>query len=218
MEFQMMHRREFSQALGASALSLSLLPAAYAQNRAPEDGADYISLDKPVPTEPKGKVEVIEFFWYSCPHCNHFEPTLQAWLQKAPKDVVFKRMPVAFRDSFIPQQRLYYALETLGKVDALHKAVFHAIHTEKQTLDTADQIIAWAVKQGLDKKQFTDAFNSFSTGGKIGRAKQLQDQYKVSGVPALAVGGRYYTDGSLAKNMTRALTVVDHLIDQVRRG
>jgi protein dithiol oxidoreductase (disulfide-forming) len=131
---------------------------------------------------------------------------------------VFKRMPVAFRDSFIPQQRLYYALETLGKVDALHKAVFHAIHTEKQTLDTADQIIAWAVKQGLDKKQFTDAFNSFSTGGKIGRAKQLQDQYKVSGVPALAVGGRYYTDGSLAKNMTRALTVVDHLIDKVRRG
>jgi thiol:disulfide interchange protein DsbA len=214
----MMHRREFSQALGASALSLSLLPAAHAQNRAPEDGADYISLDKPLPTEPKGKVEVIEFFWYSCPHCNHFEPTLQAWLQKAPKDVVFKRVPVAFRDSFVPQQRLYYALEALGKVDTLHKAVFHTIHTEKQTLDTPDQIIAWAVKQGLDKKQFTDAFNSFSTSGKAGRAKQLQDQYKVSGVPALAVGGRYYTDGSLARNMTRALAVAEHLIDKVRKS
>jgi protein dithiol oxidoreductase (disulfide-forming) len=214
----MIHRREFSQGLSLAALSLSMLPAAHAQNRAPEDGEDYISLDKPLPTEPKGKVEVIEFFWYSCPHCNHFEPTLQAWLQKVPKDVVFKRVPVAFRDSFIPQQRLYYALETLGKVDALHKAVFHAIHTEKQTLDTADQIIAWAVKQGLDKKQFTDAFNSFSTSGKTGRAKQLQDQYKVSGVPALAVGGRYYTDGSLAKNMTRALSVADHLIDKVRKG
>jgi protein dithiol oxidoreductase (disulfide-forming) len=213
-----MDRREFSQSFAVAALAASALPSAMAQNRPPEDGSDYITLDKPVPTEPRGKVEVIEFFWYSCPHCNHFEPTLQAWLKKLPKDVVFKRVPVAFRDSFVPQQRLYYTLEAMGLVESLHSKVFHAIHSEKLTLDTQDQITAWVEKQGVDKKKFLDLYLSFSTQGKATRAKQLQDQFKVSGVPALGVGGRYYTDGSLAQNMNRALQVVDFLTDKVRKA
>ena len=214
----MMHRREFSQSLGVAAVALGVAPLAMAQNRPPEDGADYVSLDKALPTEPKGKVEVIEFFWYNCPHCNNFEPILEAWVQKLPRDVVFRRAPVAFRDTFVPQQRLYYTLEAMGKIDTLHKKVFHAIHNERQTLDNQEQIATWVEKQGVDKKKFLDLYNSFATNGKTARAKQLQDQYKISGVPALAIGGRYVTDGAMAQGMPRALQVTEFLMEKVRRS
>jgi protein dithiol oxidoreductase (disulfide-forming) len=210
-----MDRRQFSTglALGTAALCS---PFAQAQNKPYEDGNDYVSLDKPVATEPKGKIEVIEFFWYSCPHCNNFEPTFDAWAKKQPKDVIVRRVPVAFRDSFVPQQRLFYALEAMGKLEALHKKVFYAIHGEKQVLDNEAQITAWVEKQGVDRAQFLAQYNSFAMNSKTARAKQLQQQYKVSGVPALAVGGRYYTDGSLAQSMERALNITDHLIGKIK--
>ena len=114
-----MKRREFSLALAASALAVPDVDV-LAQGKPPADGADYISLDKRVAVEaPPGKIEVIEFFWYDCPHCNAFEPRLEAWVKNAPKDIFFKRVPVAFRDDFVPQQRLFYVLEALGRVDEL---------------------------------------------------------------------------------------------------
>src|SRR5687768_6401845 len=122
-----MNRREFSAGTACivAAASLGLSPLAWAQ-KMPEDGEDYKSLDKRAPTEaPAGKVEVVEFFWYSCPHCNVFEPQLEAWQKRLPADVVLRRVPVAFRDSFVPQQRLFYTLEAMGKLDALHGKVFH---------------------------------------------------------------------------------------------
>ncbi|MFM2112124.1 MAG: hypothetical protein RLZZ271_784 [Pseudomonadota bacterium] len=210
-----MDRRQFSTglALGTAALCS---PFAQAQNKPYEDGTDYISFDKPLPTEPKGKVEVIEFFWYSCPHCNNFEPSFDAWVKKQSKDVVVRRVPVAFRDNFVPQQRLFYALEAMGKLEAMHRKVFYAIHAEKQALDNEASIAAWIEKQGLDRKEFLAQYQSFGMNSKTARAKQLQQLYKVSGVPALAIGGRYYTDGSLAQNMERALLITDHLVTKVR--
>jgi thiol:disulfide interchange protein DsbA len=215
-----MQRREFSQAAlaAASAGTLAALPlGVQAQGKPPAEGKDYLLLSKPAPSEaPAGQIEVVEFFWYSCPHCNEFEPQLEAWAAKAPKDVSLRRVPVSFRPDFEPQQRLYYVLEALGKVAALHKKVFYAIHVEKQTLNTADLVTAWAQKQGIDKAKFTELYNSFPVNMKARKATQLQEAFIVDGVPALGVDGRYYTSGSLAGNMARALTVTDHLLTLAR--
>ena len=215
-----MKRRVFSTTAALGAVSIGNLPLlAHAQIKKPEEGGEYLSLEKRVAVEaPTGKVEVIEFFWYSCPHCNAFEPALEAWIKGVPKDVFIKRVPVAFRDDFVPQQRLYYTLEAMGKVDELHRKVFNAIHVEKLALNTLPTISAWIEKQGVDRTKFTDLYNSFSVSTKATRAKQLQDAYKVDGVPALGVAGRFYTAGSLASSMDRALQVVDFLIAEVRKG
>lgn len=216
-----MQRRDFFGGLGSLAAVAAVVSPSMvsAQAKAPQAGTDFIKLDKPVPVEaPTGKVEVIEFFWYNCGHCNAFEPALAAWVAKLPKDVVFKRVPVAFNDASVPQQRLYYALETMGLVDKLHARVFAAIHGEKQDLSQADAITNWVVKQGVDKARFLEQFNSFSASTKATRAKQLTNAYQLEGVPALGVAGRYYTDGSMAKSMDRALQVTEFLIAQARSG
>ena len=216
-----MQRREFSQAAlaAASATTLAALPlSVQAQGKPPAEGKDYLLLSKPAPTEaPAGQIEVVEFFWYSCPHCNEFEPQLEAWAAKAPKDVSLRRVPVSFRPDFEPQQRLYYVLEAMDKLAALHKKVFFAIHVEKQVLNTADLVSAWAQKQGIDKAKFTELYNSFPVNMKTRKATQLQEAFMVDGVPALGVDGRYYTSGSMAGTMVRALTVTDHVLTLARK-
>ena len=163
-----------------------------------------------------GKVELIEFFWYSCPHCNAFEPSFAQWVKAAPKEVVVRRVPVAFRDDFAPQQRLYYTLEALGWVETLHAKVFHAVHVERLGLNTDALIQAWIDKQGVDGKKFAETYKSFGVAGKVKRAVQLQNDYRVEGVPSLGIAGRYYTDGTLAGSMERALKVAESLIARSR--
>jgi thiol:disulfide interchange protein DsbA len=215
-----MKRRQFTAAAAtAIVLGQGLLQGAQAQAVKPEAGADYLVLDKKAVVEaPAGKVEVVEFFWYNCPHCNAFEPTLEAWIKRASKDVVVRRVPVGFRDDFVPQQRLYYTLEAMDLVDKLHGKVFAAIHAEKLQLSKGDAIADWIAKQGVDKAKFNEQYNSFNVATKASKATQLQNAYKVEGVPAMGVAGRFYTDGTLAKNMPRVLQVVDHLITEVRAG
>jgi thiol:disulfide interchange protein DsbA len=217
-----MQRREFSisaASVAAAASMSAFAPVAQAQGKPPQEGSDYLVLDKRAPVEaPAGKVEVVEFFWYSCPHCNRFEPALEEWIKKAPKDVAVRRVPVSFRADFEPQQRLYYVLEALGKVETLHKKVFYAIHVEKQLLNTADLVTDWAEKQGLNKAKFVELYNSFPVNTKVRKATQLQDAYKVDGVPALGVAGRFYTSGTLSQTMDRALMVTDYLVVQARKG
>ena len=223
----MIKRREFSISAAASAAGalgagwgLVALPvAAQAQAQSYKEGSDYLVLDKPAPTEaPAGKVEVVEFFWYGCPHCNSFEPQLDAWLKTAPKNVAFRRAPVSFRPDFEPHQRLYYVLEAMGKLDELHKKVFYTIHVEKQPLNSAPLVAAWAEKQGIDPAKFAEMYNSFSVSTKVRKATQLQDSYQVDGVPALGVGGRYYTSSTQAKSMDRALLIATHLVALPRKA
>ena len=215
-----MKRRDFSLA----ATSVGLLPLispthAHAQTLAPKAGTDYAVLEKRVGVDaPAGKVEVIEFFWYNCPHCNAFEPTLDAWIKKLPPHVAFKRVPVAFQTSFQPQQKLYYALEAMGKVDEYQLKVFKAIHQQKQNLSGEQQIIDWAAANGLDKAKFTEQYKSFTVASKIQRARQLQEGYQVAGVPSLGIAGRWYTDGELSRSMERALQVTDFLIGEARKS
>jgi thiol:disulfide interchange protein DsbA len=214
-----MQRRDFSLTLGSLAAgALVLSPAGvFAQAAAPRAGVDYMQLGRPVQTDaPAGKIEVIEFFWYNCPHCNAFEPTLAAWAKALPKDVAFRRVPIAFREDFAPQQKLFYALEAMGLLDKMHARVFAAIHDEKQVLTSGDAIINWMAKQGVDKAKFTEQFNSFSVTTKASRARQIQDAYQIEGVPALGIAGRFFTDGAMAKSMDRALSITDFLVAQSR--
>jgi thiol:disulfide interchange protein DsbA len=215
-----MDRREFSAAaagvLGATALGLP--GAAFAQ-RQPQEGKEFRPLDKRATVEaPAGKIEVVEFFWYACPHCNAFEPKLVAWSKKLPPDVVLRRVPVAFRDDFVPQQRLYYVLEAMGKVDELHPKVFQEIHVNRRPINKEEDILAFAEQNGLDKVKFKELYNSFSVSTKASKAKQLQDAYQVDGVPALGIAGRFYTDGEMSGNMDRALQVADFLIAEARKA
>ena len=219
----MIQRREFSLSAGLGVVAASLGTAlaagpARAQAAAFKNGVDYLTLGKPALTEaPAGKIEVVEFFWYGCPHCHNFEPQLEAWSKSMPKDVLLRRVPVAFRPDFEPAQRLYFVLEALGKIDELNRKVFDAIHVSKQTLATTEQVTAWAEKQGMDRTKFTELYNSFAVSTKVRKATQLQDSYQVDGVPALGVAGRYFTSGSLAKSMERALQVTDYLVAQAKR-
>ena len=216
-----MKRREFTQAAAATALLSSawLAPQAHAQRKDPAPGTEFDVLEPRAPVEaPAGKVEVVEFFWYSCSHCNAFEPTLEAWVKKLPKDVAFKRVPIAFNASQAPQQRLFYTLEAMGLVEKLHTKVFAAIHGERLNLSTGEALAQWVGRQGVDTEKFVAQYNSFSVVTKAGKGTQLQNAYKVEGVPALGVAGRFYTDGSKAGNMERALQVVEYLVGQVRAG
>jgi protein dithiol oxidoreductase (disulfide-forming) len=215
-----MQRREFSLSSAAAACALSglALPTlSHAQGGGFKEGVDYLRLDKQAPVDaPAGKIEVVEFFWYSCPHCNRFEPQLDEWAARQPADVVLRRAPIAFKPDFEPQQRLYFVLETLGKSAELSKKVFAAIHVEKLTLNTAEQIANWIDGQGIKKADFMKAYDSFPVATKTRKSTLLQESFQVDGVPALGVAGRYYTSGSAAKTMERALAVVDFLVAKTR--
>ena len=218
-----MKRREFSlsaaSAVAASALTLPVANPAMAQARQFKEGKDFKRLDKPVaPDAPAGKVDVIEFFWYSCPHCHAFEPTLDAWVKAAPKDLSIRRVPVAFNASFVPQQKLFYTLEGMGKLDALHAKVFRAIHVEKAKLAKDDEILAWVNQQGVDVAKFKEVYGSFSVANQVRRASQLQDSYGVEGVPSMGVAGKYYTDGTMAGSMQTVLQVVEYLAATARKA
>lgn len=213
-----MKRRDFS-AVVAGAAALSLASGALAQGGKPIAGTHYAVIDPKAPVDaPAGKIEVVEFFWYDCPHCNAFEPILDAWLKRLPNDIAFRRAPAAFDDSFVPLQRLYYALEEMGLIDKLHAKVFSAIHRERSLpiRSKGEAIAEWVSRQGVDKAKFVEQYNSFTVAAKASRATQLQNAYKLEGVPALGVAGRFLTDGPMAGNMDRALLVVESLVADLR--
>ena len=216
-----MKRREFSMAASAAAAGALTLGASssWAQGAAPKEGKDYIKLGKPASVSaPAGKVEVIEFFWYSCPHCNAFEPQFEAWVKRQPTDVVVQRVPVAFNASFVPQQKLYYTLEGMNLLPQLHAKVFRTIHVERNLLKTDDAIFEWVGKQGVDLAKFKTVYNSFTVNNQVRKASQLQNEYDVEGVPAMGVAGRYYTDGTKAGNMENVLRVVNALVASSRKA
>ena len=202
-----------------------VLAAPAQAQKAPVEGVHYVRLAQPAPAGPAGKIEVIEFFWYECPHCNAFEPALEAWVQRQGDDVAFRRVPVWFREEpFSAQQRLFYALEALGLVPTLHRKVFFAIHGEHMRLRTAEDIAAFALKNGVDPLRFMATYGSFAVQSKSLQARQTASAYKIDAVPAMGVQGRYYTNGTLANAGTaagsneRMLAVVDALVAKVRQG
>lgn len=208
----MLNRREFTGAL----VAIGGVGSAQAQG-GPVEGTHYLRLASPVPVSVPGKVEVLEFFMYSCPHCFQFDPALEAWVKKQPADVAFRRVPVAFRPNLEIHQRLYYALEALGQLDALHTKAFNSIHVEHKMLLKDEDVAAWGVANGLDGAKLLDTMKSFAVAGKVRAAKQTMEAYKVDGVPMLAIQGRWTTSGSTAGTHEKALAVADFLVAQARK-
>ena len=216
-------RRELCMGLagaGLGALPLALPGVASAQD-GPIEGTHYVRLSQPATTSSPGKIEIVEFFWYGCPHCNAFEPSLDAWSRKLPADVVFRRMPVALREEWAMHQRIYFALEAMGQVEAMHRRTFYAIHKERMALDKPADISAFMAKSGIDGAKFLENFNSFSVQTKARQANQLAGAYKIDGVPTLGVQGRFMTAPSLPAlngSHERTLAVVDFLVQRARKG
>lgn len=182
----------------------------------PTAGVEYQVLNRTQPIESGKKVEVLEFFWYACPHCNAFDPMLSDWVNKQGDNIVFKRVPVEFRPSFVPQQKLYYTLETMGKLEALHKKIFYAVHVERQSLDTDGAIFSFVEKQGVDKTKFMELYQSFAVQTKARRASQLQAAYHIDGVPAISIDGRYMTSPSLVGSSVGKVSEIEQQMATLR--
>jgi len=180
---------------------------------APVEGRDYRVVRPAQPVETPGKIEVIEFFWYGCPHCNSLEPSLKEWIKRQGPDVVVRQVPVAFNDSTVPHQRLYYALEALNKESELRTKVFAAIHGERNPLNREGVQADFAAKNGIDRQKFIDAYNSFGVQSKTRRASQLAEGFGVDGVPMIAVNGKY-----LISNSQRILQVADYFVASERNA
>ena len=216
-----MNRRDFTlQVLGSAGLgAVAGVPGlAFAQSGAPVEGTNYVKLSQSAPSNaPAGKVEVVEFFWYGCPHCYHFEPYLAAWVAKLPPYIEFRRVPVAFRENpFGVHQKLFYALEAMGLVGALHAKVFHAYHEEGLKLDQPDLVADFVAKQGVDRAKFLQAFNSFGVQTKCRQARSLAEAYKIDGVPTLGIGGRFYTSVGLNGTPEKTLATTEALVNKLR--
>jgi protein dithiol oxidoreductase (disulfide-forming) len=216
-----MQRRDFSKQLALAGTGLGLaaaLPPALAQG-APREGTHFVRLGTPAPvTLPANKaVDVVEFFWYGCPHCYAFEPILEAWVKRLAPDVAFRQVPVGFMAPHQNHQRLFYALEEMGELATAHRKVFAAYHQQGNRLSNDADIARFASANGIDPAKLAQAMKGFSVATKANRAKQLTDAYKIDGVPALGVQGRFYTSGALAGSHERAVGVADFLIQQVRQ-
>jgi protein dithiol oxidoreductase (disulfide-forming) len=178
------------------AVAVTLCAAAAFAQGVPREGVNYTVVKPVQPTDaPAGKVEVIEFFGYWCPHCNEFEPTMHDWAKRneAKVEMIYVPVPTSFRSGEANLQKLYYALDAMGKEKELRSKVFSSIHSDGSLSPTGDvnAIATWAEKNGIDKKKFIDTFNSFSVTAKVNRANQMQAAYGVTGVPQLGVGGKY---------------------------
>lgn len=180
-------------------------------------GKEYLPLNPPQETESPGKVEVVEFFYYGCPHCFDLEPALKAWLAKKPDDVVFRRIPAIFRESWIPLTKTFYTLEALGMLDKLHDEVFKAVHVDKLNLSDEKLMADWAANHGIDRQKWVDTYNSFGIQNRVKRARQLTVAYGIQGTPSLVVNGKYLTSGSLAGSHAKSMEVVDQLVAMSRR-
>lgn len=208
----------FSKRLITVFALLSLSGFVAAQGQKIEEGFDYRILPIAQPVETKGKVEVIEFFWYGCPHCYDFEPELSSWVKRQPKDVVFKRVPVAFRDDFMPHSQLFYALEAMGKGDALNEKVMYAMHKENKRLLTEPEIADWVASQGIDRNTFLATYRSFAVISKARAAKQMAEAYRIDGVPTIVMQGKYVTSPSIAGTKAKAILVMDYLEEKIRKN
>lgn len=210
-----MQRRTFSSHL-LSLGALGMVPAAAWAQGGPIEGKHYQKLSTPVPTSSPGKIEVLEFFSYGCPHCAQFEPTLSAWAAKLPSDVVFKRVPVPFLANPANFQKTYYALEAMGLVETMQAKVFQAVHVDRQRLDSLEALQALMTKHGVDANKFAEQFKSFSVSTKAAQTRKLIEGYKIESVPMVGVNGLYVTDAAMAGGHPQTLAVVDALIQKIR--
>jgi thiol:disulfide interchange protein DsbA len=208
--------RRFLKTLAGTAAALAA-GRVLAQPAAAEGGG-YRAVNPAQPTDAPGKVEVLEFFWYGCPHCNSLEPLLKDWVSKLPADVVFRKVHVGLGPSWVPHQQLFYTLESMGRSAALSPAIFNAIHVDRNMLSKPDAMAEFLAKHGVDRKQFLDTYESFAVRTRMRKASSLAEAYRLDGVPAFGVNGKWFTSPSMAGGNAQALRVLDQLVERERKG
>lgn len=199
-------------------LSVGFLSTAPVRAETLAEDIDYVRLTAPQPTSDASKIEVVELFWYGCPHCYHLEPLMNKWESTLPEDVVLVRIPAVLNPRWDVLARAYYAAETLGVLDKIHEPLFKAIHEQKQKFDNEDALAKFFAAQGVDEKQFRESFKSFGVASKVNRARQMTQRYGITGVPALIINGKYRTSASEAGSHEGMLQVTDALIAEERKA
>jgi len=179
-----------------------------------KEGVQFEAVTPPQPTSTKDKVEVVEMFWYGCPHCYRLEPLVEKWLKKMPKNAEFVRIPAVFRPSWELHARAYYTAEILGVLDKTHRAFFDAIHGERRQMATEQEIMQFFAQHGVKNEDFKRTFKSFAVEAKVRRAKDLSVRYGIKGVPSLIVNGKWRTGAQLAGGQNSIFKVVNYLIEQ----
>lgn len=204
--------RWFSILLATALLSGPLAAAEYSE------GKQYLRLANPQPTSAPDKIEVVELFWYGCPHCYDLEPHIQQWLETKPDDVMFVRLPAVLGQRWELLAKAFFTAELLGVQDKVHPALFHAIHDKKQKLNDEAAVQDIFSEQGVTADDFRNTFDSFAVSVKLNNAKLMTRRYAITGVPTLIVNGKFSTGGRQAGSNANIIKVVDHLVAQERSG
>lgn len=200
-------------------VALGLAPiAGFAQARRPMPGVDFSELRPAQPVESQDKIEVIEFFWYGCPHCFSLQPLMEKWVPRLPADVQFRRVPAVLNEGWAREAAVFYAFEALGVLEKLHRPFFDAIHVERLNTRNPATLAEWLRKHEVDPQKYEDAFKSFGVQSKVRRAGQLSGAYRIDGTPALAVHGRYTVSAEQGRTQAGMLSTVDYLIGVARKG
>ncbi len=183
-----------------------------------KEGEQYKALAQPQATASADKIEVVELFWYGCPHCYRLEPVIGNWLKNKPDDVEFVRMPAIIGPPWELLAKAYYTAEFLGVMDTVHYALFDAIHKDKKKVVDEAAVQAIFEAQGVSAEDFKNTFNSFAVAVKVNNAKMMTKRYAISGVPTIIINGKYNTSGSLAGSNENIIKVVDYLVEQERQA
>jgi thiol:disulfide interchange protein DsbA len=178
-----------------------------------KEGVHYKKLS-PQQSQTGENVEVLEFFWYGCPHCYTFEPYVNAWKKSKPDNVDFARVPAIFRPDWEVQARAYYALSNMGVIEDMHIKIFEAMHKQKKRLDTRQKITDFLVSNGVDKAAFEKEYNSFTTDGMVRKAKKKMKAYRIQGVPSMVINGKYLTSGSMAGSYDNMVKITNYLVEK----
>ncbi len=175
-------------------------------------GVDYDVMAKPQPTQTGDKVEVLELFWYGCPHCYKLEPHIEHWLENMPANAAYIRLPAVFNKQWMVHAKAFYAAEAMGVFDKVHRPLFDALHAQKKKLYTAETIADFFATLGVDRAEFLKTYSSFAVNTKANRAKQMTRRYGISGVPAIIINGKYRTSAHKAGSEARLMQVINALV------
>ena len=204
-------RRAF---LGALAFLPLLAGRAWAQQRA-RPGFEYLTID-PQPVASGDRIEVVEFFWYGCPYCYQLQGPLEGWLATKPADVVLRRIPAIFRESWVPHARLYYTLEALGELPRLHQTVYRSMHEERMSLNSADATADWAKQHGIDSARWLASYHAAEVERKVDESRRFTRSYSIKGTPSLVVDGRFLTSSGMSETVAGVIPILEDLIKLAR--
>ena len=178
----------------------------------------FTPVQPPQPTETGDKVEVVDIFWYGCPHCFTFLPVMESWMEHKPDYIAVRRMPAIFRDSWENHARAFYTAQQLGVVDAIHVPLFDAIHLDRKPMDTADSLAGlFAERAEVSREDFDRAWGSFAVSSLLNKSRVMQRKYGVRGTPSVVIAGKYLTSGSQAGSYENILKVIESLADTERK-